>query len=223
MSEWWTYELSDFLLFSHRVYVRLFELHNAAVWPAQIATLLLGTSIVYAVLRPGRVADRIVPLGLGAVWIWIAWTFFVQHYATINWAAPYVAPIFALQGVALAALATGPGLRLPGRNERSASVYAALILLGFSLIAYPMLAPAMGRPLAAAEVFGIAPDPTATGTLAALALRQGRLRWPLMMVPALWSVITGLTLWTLGTVEFLVAPTCAIAACAIAMWRRNAR
>ena len=29
MSEWWTYRLSDFLMFSPRTYHRLFELHNA--------------------------------------------------------------------------------------------------------------------------------------------------------------------------------------------------
>ena len=35
MPEWWTYSLSDFLMFSPRTYYRLFELHNAAIWPAQ--------------------------------------------------------------------------------------------------------------------------------------------------------------------------------------------
>ena len=29
----WSYRLSDFLLFSPRVYWRMFELHNAALWP----------------------------------------------------------------------------------------------------------------------------------------------------------------------------------------------
>ena len=33
MSEWWTYTLSDFLLFSPRTYYRLFELHHRALWP----------------------------------------------------------------------------------------------------------------------------------------------------------------------------------------------
>ena len=33
MSEWWTYHLSDFLLFAPRTYYRLFELYNAAIWP----------------------------------------------------------------------------------------------------------------------------------------------------------------------------------------------
>ncbi len=46
MSEWWTYRLEDFLLFSPRVYWRMFELHNEAVWPLQIATLLLGAAIL---------------------------------------------------------------------------------------------------------------------------------------------------------------------------------
>jgi hypothetical protein len=31
MSEWWTYSLWDFLLFSPRTYYRLFELYNLAI------------------------------------------------------------------------------------------------------------------------------------------------------------------------------------------------
>ena len=30
MSEWWTYRLSDFLMFSGATWYRLLELHNAA-------------------------------------------------------------------------------------------------------------------------------------------------------------------------------------------------
>ena len=51
MSEWWTYRLESFLLFSERVYWRLFELHNAAIWPAQVVALLLGAMILYLLLR----------------------------------------------------------------------------------------------------------------------------------------------------------------------------
>ena len=46
MSEWWTYTLSDFLLFSPRTYYRLFELYNAEIWPAQIVALTLGVVLV---------------------------------------------------------------------------------------------------------------------------------------------------------------------------------
>lgn len=209
MSEWWTYELSDFLLFSHRVYVRLFELHNSALWPLPLATLLIGAGIFLAVVRPGRLSGRLVPAVLGALWLWIAWSFFGLRYATINWAAPYIAPLFALQGLALIALAGGPGLAPAGRDSQRSRRLAATAVLTLTVIGYPMLAPALGRPLAAAEFFGIAPDPTVVATLAVLAASTGRWRLPLTIVPMLWCAISGLTLWTMGAEEALVAPALA--------------
>ena len=46
MSEWWTYRPEDFLLFSPRVYWRMFELHNAALWPLQVLALAAGLIII---------------------------------------------------------------------------------------------------------------------------------------------------------------------------------
>jgi hypothetical protein len=223
MSEWWTYELSDFLLFSHRVYVRLFELHNEAMWPAQVATLLVGAGILGAMASPGRVAPRLVPLALGTLWLWIAWSFFGQRYATINWAALYVAPVFAAQGLALIALAAGPGLALAGRQDRGPLALAGAIVLALAVLAYPLVAPALGRPLAAAEVFGIAPDPTAVATLAVLSVSRGRARWLFMAVPFLWCVITGLTHWTMGAPEVFIAPASALLCAVVAGAERPRR
>ena len=45
MSEWWTYSLSDFLMFSARSYWRLTELYNRDVWPAQLVALAAGVGI----------------------------------------------------------------------------------------------------------------------------------------------------------------------------------
>ena len=53
MSEWWTYRLDDFLLFSPRVYWRMFELHNAAFWPLQLLTLAAGL-IIILLMRGGQ-------------------------------------------------------------------------------------------------------------------------------------------------------------------------
>ena len=45
MSEWWTYHLSSFLLFSPHTYGRLIERYNAAIWPWQLAGLAAGLAI----------------------------------------------------------------------------------------------------------------------------------------------------------------------------------
>ena len=57
MSEWWTYSLSDFLLFSPRTYRRLFELYNAQVWPAHLVAVGLGADD--HAINPGVLPDRL--------------------------------------------------------------------------------------------------------------------------------------------------------------------
>ena len=58
MPEWWTYSLTDFLLFSPDTYWRLFERYNEAIWPLQIGAAALGLALFALVLRRPAVADR---------------------------------------------------------------------------------------------------------------------------------------------------------------------
>jgi hypothetical protein len=88
--------------------------------------------------------------------------------------------------------------------SRSIPDLIALALFCFGLVGYPLLAPLMGRQWLAAEMFGLAPDPTALATLALLSLADGGGRWPLSIIPLIWCVITGLTLWAMEADDFLL-------------------
>jgi hypothetical protein len=216
MTEWWTYRLSDFALFSPRVYYRLFELHNQALWPLQIAALALGLLVLVLLAGRPSVARRIVPAVLAAAWLWIGWSFFWRSYATINWASPYVAPVFVLQAALLMWLA-----RPRGSIDLTGAIggmrIAALALLGCSVLLYPLAAIGMeGRSWRSAELFGIAPDPTALATLAAAALARGRARWEVSIVPALWCAFSGATLWAIGAEEAWLPPLGAVLALSLA-------
>jgi Family of unknown function (DUF6064) len=215
MSEWWTYALSDFLMFSPQVYYRLFELHNRALWPAQLLTVGLALAMLYLLLRrdggwPGSVAAI-----LGALWIWLAWAFFHERYATINWAAVYVAPFIAAQGGLLVWFGSA-GNRLGLTSIGQRRKFAGLGLFAFALLCYPLLAPLMGRSWLSGEIFGVAPDPTALATLALLARSDGRGSRLAMIVPALWCLVSTLTLWTMGAADFFVPLAGALAAIGIA-------
>lgn len=213
------YALSDFLLFSARVYERLFELHNRALWPLHLLALAIGGVIVVLVLRPSARAARIVFILLALVWLFVAWTFFVERYATINWAALYVAPVFALQALLLMALATCSSPPLLATRANWGGILAVVVLLA-ALVGYPLAAPAFGRPWQAADMFAITPDPTAVATLAVLAMGRGWLFGLAAIIPILWIAVTALTLWTLGSPDFAVAPLAAVA-CAIAVLARR--
>ena len=91
MSEWWTYRPEDFLLFSPRTYGRMFELHNAALWPLQALTLAVGFVMIALVVRQPSASGRSIALILAILWAFVGWSFLWNRYATINWAAAYVA------------------------------------------------------------------------------------------------------------------------------------
>ncbi|GLS38639.1 hypothetical protein GCM10010869_42340 [Mesorhizobium tianshanense] len=196
MSEWWTYRLEDFLLFSPRVYWRMFELHNAAFWPLHLLTLAAGLAIVLLVLRRPRRHGLWVALILAALFAFVGWSFLWSRYAAINWAIAYVAPAFGLQALLLAIGAAARGGLAFDRQDMAGRL--GLLIMAIGLVAYPLVAPLFGRPWASAEVFGIAPDPTAITTLGMLLAAHGGLTPLLFPIPLLWLLLSGLTLHTMG-------------------------
>lgn len=203
MSEWWSYRPSDFLLFSARTYHRLIELYNAETWPGHLLAAALALGLAFAIMkRPTLPVARASCAVLAAGWLWVAWAFHLQRYAAINWVASWFALAFAVEGLLLLLLGTW----LPWRRQRGWRETLGLALLLFALFIQPWLWVVLqGRPWREAELFGLAPDPTALGTLGLLLVLQlpqeartarllGILLWP---IPLLWCLVGAMTQWTL--------------------------
>jgi hypothetical protein len=208
MSEWWTYSLSDFLLFSARTYYRLFELYNLAVWPWHIAGVALGVAVLALWLRGVSWHGRAIALILASCWLWVAWAYLLLRYETINWAARYFAVGFAIEAALL--LWSGlirDGLRL--RRAWGAASIAGLGLFCLALFAWPLMGLPLGRPVVQAEVFAVAPDPTVAATLGVL-LAAERTRWEFVVIPLLWCAISGATLWAMQSPDALAMPAAAL-------------
>jgi hypothetical protein len=217
MSEWWTYRLSDILPFSAQTYFRLFELHNAAVWPAQVFALAAGLAIVALLVTRQPWAGRAVALLLAAAWAFVAWSYLHARYAPINWAAVYFAYAFAAQALLLV-LVSALGGRLRFTGPMSPLQRAGLGMVLFALLAQPLIGPLLGREWPGVELFGIAPDPTVLVTLGVL-LAADRMRIELLAIPFLWCVISGATLWAMSSPEALLMPAAGLIAVALALWR----
>lgn len=218
MSEWWTYSLSDFLLFSPRTYYRLFELYNTDLWPAHVLALAAGLAVLASMVRDGGRWRSAASVLLAFCWVWVAWAFLLDRYATINWAAAWFAGVFLVQAALLVLAGTGGGMAGSVPRPRRAG---AITLLVFALVVYPLIGIAVGRPWTQAEVFAMAPDPTALGTLGfvLLAPTAGR-RWLLLAIPLLWCILSGATLWTMGASEAPVLPAAGLVALIVAASRR---
>lgn len=227
MTEWWTYRPSDFLLFSPRTYYRLFELYNAEVWPGHLLALGLGLALWLALWQRRAWAPRAACVLLAAAWLWVAWAFHWQRMASINWAASWFAAAFAIQGLLLCVAATTAG----GRSAAAPcpSRHAGLALLLFALLVQPALGTLLDRSWQQAELFGLAPDPTALATLGVLLLRpraathadaalKPTAAWWLWPIPLLWCGVTGMTLAAMQSADAMVMPGAALVAVA-ALWR----
>lgn len=225
MSEWWSYTLSDFLMFSARAYWRQFELANRAGWPLQPLVILTALAWSIAARRSRERSDTSRPVtrlgaaGLAVCWAAVAWIFLHRHYAAINWAARALVWAFALQAAALALLAAAGGIQFAPPSPRRR---IGLALIGWSLLGQPLLGLALGRPWTQTEWLGIAPDATLIATLGYLTLLQPGSRRARIALRALWAVplagcaVSTATLWTMGSAQAWVLPA-AVAATLMAL------
>lgn len=197
MDAWLDYSVSDFLLFSPETYWRLFDQVNGAVWPFQFVLLAALTGILILCVLGYPRAGLAVGASLALCWVLVGIVFFQGYYAPINWAIAYVVPFVWAQAALLVLLA--PRLAYVPAGRRNALTYVAAILA----LTYPVFSILDGRPLAQAEVAGVAPDPTSLLTLALVGLAQpGWHRVLLSVVPTVWLMFSALTVFTLDSSSF---------------------
>lgn len=197
MTEWYTYTIQDFLMYSPRTWQRLVERYNGDLWPLHLLALGLGLFVLTRVLRPAPAPDRAVPAVLAAAWAWVAVAFLWQLFAAISTGARWFAAAFMLQALLLAVTAARGGFTIVPVRGRTVA-WAGLVLLLLAVAWVPLMAPLTGRGPSAAHVFAMMPDPTALGTLGVLLAVQAPWRRVLLVIPVLWCAVAGATAWTLG-------------------------
>jgi hypothetical protein len=209
MSEWWTYSLSDLVMYSRQTYYRLFELYNVAIWPAQIFAVAAGVSAWALLRRADARRGRLIAAFLAVCWLWVAIAFHAKRYAAINWAAVDFAWGFGVEAVLLVWAGVVRGRLVFGREVRPMARVGLAIFL-FALAVQPMVGLVFGRTWRQLEFFGLAPDPTAIGTLGILLLAAGRTRWELIVIPAIWCVISAAMLWAMKTPDAWIVAIAAL-------------
>tara|TARA_R110002167_G_scaffold175308_3_gene374562 strand:- start:128 stop:826 length:699 start_codon:yes stop_codon:yes gene_type:complete len=231
MPAWWetltSYSPHDLLLFSERVYWRLFALNNEALWPGQWPALAAGLALIVLTLRPVGRAEQVSGLILAAAWALVAWSFLWRYYAPINPVAVYAAWLAGIEAALLAGFAlVRPAMLVPDRSHGEAGRRIGLVLLFWAVVLHPLLAPLDGRPWMQAEIFALTPDPTALATLGVLlAASPGPARLALLALPWLWCLASAATMLTLGAWSAAAPPAMAAMAVALALLasRRGAR
>lgn len=202
-------------MFSPRIYWRLFEAINQAWWPLPLLAPLLALAVGLWAWRTGSASAWRAALACSAgACALVAWAYHWQRFAPIQWVAEGYAWGFGLQALGLLLLASRASAGVVAVVRRQAG--AALGL--WALAAHPLLPALSGRPWAQAEVWGLAPDPTAIAMLALwLCLpRRPATTWLPAVLPLLWCAISAATLATMGEWQAVVPLAAVVVALAAA-------
>lgn len=202
MNVWTSYQLQDFIPFTAEVYFRLLERMGETFWPLHLLTLALGAATLVLALKH---RPRLACLLPAPLWAFVAIAFFFQRYAGLNWAGGYVGNAFIAQAVLLVVMALAGWSIDKASRRTSPPVVMGIAITLFGLIIMPLIAPLSGGTWYQAEVFGIHADPTAVTTLGlALIMLRGIALWIAFIIPALWLVVSGLTLQVLDSTNAAV-------------------
>lgn len=208
------------LPFSAEVLDSLLGRYNLAVWPLPVLAPLLAVAAVVLAASQVRGGGRIAAALLAVAWAWVGIAYHVRTAGQIDFMAPVYGAFFVAQAALLAwygALRGGP----PAGLRRDARGWAGLVLVTAAIAGYPLAALIAGRAWPSLPIVGVAPDPTAMLTLGLLLLGTGPVRLRLLAIPALWSLVAGMTALSLQTPVRLVLPAAAVLALVVAVRSRR--
>ncbi|NIA71931.1 hypothetical protein HBA54_25355 [Pelagibius litoralis] len=208
------------LSFDAEVLSALFARMNAALWPAQLAFGAAAlAALVFAALRQAFAA-RAIGVILVTAWLCCGLIFHLTYFAGLSFTAPVYGGLFLAQAALLAWSLLVRGKPVFALN-RGLPAWVGLLVVGYALVAVPVIALSGAGGLAAARTFGLAPGPTAVFTLGLLLLIQRHCPLHLLVLPVLWCLIAGATAWSLWIPEDLALPFIALAVLAVALWHNR--
>ena len=193
----------------------LFVEYNKGVWPVQIVAYLLGLAMIFLIFVPARGRNRIIGVGLAAMWGWTGLVYFWEYFAKINQAAPLFGALFIAQA-ALFLYSSAIRGHEKFRVCDGARAWVGWPLIAYAMVLYPLLGLWTGHALEEVPMFGITPCPVTIFTLGLLLLARP-MAWWLLAIPFLWSLVGGSAAFLLGVPQDWVLLLSGVAAVWVAV------
>jgi hypothetical protein len=188
------------LPFSVAEFLKVFELYNLAIWPAQILAYVAGLAVVGLVAKRSRHAGPVAAAVLAAMWLLNGVGYHLAFFSEINRAAMFFGAMFIVQALLIAWVGL-VARRFQFAIRMDASTLVAALAVAYALVVYPLLGWGFGHVFPAAPVFGVAPCPTTIFTLGVLLLARPAVPAWLFVIPLVWSGIGGSAAVLLGVRE----------------------
>lgn len=188
------------LPFTTDQFIAVFTVYNKAIGPLPILAYGLGLLALYTALRGLRASGKISGLVLAGLWAWTGVAYHLLSFSAINPAARVFGIAFVVQAVAFASAALRGKLAF-GFSARRARSRMGLIMVAFSMLAYPLIGTLSGHGYPNGPVFGLTPCPLVIFTFGMLLLSERTLPKHLVIIPLAWALVGSTAAISMGIRE----------------------
>lgn len=174
--------------FSKEQFFSVFEAYNTEVFPMQIVIIALGIFALLILNHKHRLKDKLIGTFLGFIWLWAGIVYQIIFFSHINQAAFVFGLLFILQGLLLL-LDTYVSKRLTFNFKLDIKGGIGAFLIIFGLFIYPFIGWLLERSVPHIISAGL-PCPTVIITFGFFALAAVKVKWYLLIIPFIWSIIS---------------------------------
>ncbi len=191
--------------FTIQEFLGVFESYNTSVWPMQIILNLLAVICLFLLISSLKGKSAIINGVLIFLWLWMGLVYHILYFTTISTIGFLFGALFVLQALIFSYYAYFRPENLRYRFKLNISGFVGIIFILYSLLIYPVFANDLGHIYPQTPTFGL-PCPTTIFTFGILLFSTTRVRWYIMIIPLLWSLIGFSAAYNLGMTEdyFLV-------------------
>lgn len=183
-------------------FLEMFTIYNAAIWPAQLVSYVLGLLAVGALWWDRQRGTRVILIVLAVFWAFNGMAYHLSFFSRINPPAIVFGLLFLLQAALFAVVALTSG-HIQFRLRADGTSTVGLALIAYALLVYEALGYFAGHGLMNGPLFGVAPCPTTIFTIGMLMLAEGKMVPWLSIIPIAWSIIGASAAVLLGVPEDL--------------------
>lgn len=187
--------------FTKTEFLRVFEQYNDAVWPWHVLIYLVGLIAFALAFTRLTIAGKLISLILALLWLWMGVVYHLLFFTTINKAARLFGTVFIIQSlVFMFAGVFRSRLSFRFRFDVQGLIGGALIT--YAVVVYPIIGTVVGHRYPAAPTFGV-PCPTTIFTFGLLIGAGINIRFYMLVIPMLWSLVGLWAAISLGMYEDL--------------------
>ncbi len=201
MGDLFSYSLSDFVVYSAPTLFAMTEDMNRALYPLLILLAVLFAVMAWLGWRKSRHFIPVALFGHALMCCLVAWLYFGDYYASLDWAAVYYSRLFYALTVLLAISALWQWRSRSGLSDFRPSLLLGVVYALTALFILPILGWYDGRSLTETALPGLTPHAIMLSLTGVLLLSDNYLLKMLLLGPLIWGGVTLISSWPLGLLQ----------------------